>query len=407
MRTVEHPMTIITYADAGPRSVPAGRRPVICGLGMTELGKVYGSGAAQFAGDAVRLAAADAGVALGDIDGLLVSSGVTGGVRLDLQLDLGLHDLALLSEMQAYGSTAAAMVQVASMAVQSGMAATVACVWADAPLRAGRDSAAAYGAAARVASGWRGLSAAAGITSANQRYAMAARRHMERYGTTSEQLGAIAVAQRGWAVLNPLAQLRTPITIEDYLASRWIAEPFRLLDCCLVSNGGIAVIVTSAGRAAGLRQPPVYVRGWAQAHPGRSGRRFDDFGLVSGAATAGPAALLMADVELGDIDVAELYDCYTYTVLVSLEDYGFCGKGEGGPFAASGALGPEGKLKVNTGGGQLSSYYMWGMTPLSEAVIQARGQAGERQVPAHELVLVSGNGGVLDHHSTLVLSATG
>jgi acetyl-CoA acetyltransferase len=174
-----------------------------------------------------------------------------------------------------------------------------------------------------------------------------------------------------------------------------------------VSNGGIAVIVTSADRAAGLRQPPVYVRGWAQAHPGRSGRRFDDFGLVSGAATAGPAALLMADVELGDIDVAELYDCYTYTVLVSLEDYGFCGKGEGGPFAASGALGPEGKLKVNTGGGQLSSYYMWGMTPLSEAVIQARGQAGERQVPAHELVLVSGNGGVLDHHSTLVLSATG
>jgi acetyl-CoA acetyltransferase len=172
-----------------------------------------------------------------------------------------------------------------------------------------------------------------------------------------------------------------------------------------VSNGGIAVIVTSADRAAGLRQPPVYVRGWAQAHPGHSGRRFDDFGLVSGAAIAGPAALRMADVELADIGVVQLYDCYTYTVLVTLEDYGFCEKGEGGPFVASGVLGPEGKLKVNTGGGQLSSYYMWGMTPLSEAVIQARGQAAERQVHNHALVLVSGNGGVLDHHSTLVLAA--
>ena len=389
-----------------PRDVPAGRRPVICGLGLTDLGKVHGPTAAQFAADAVRFAAADAGLALSDIDGLLVSSGVTNGVHLDLQLDLGLHDLALLSEMQAYGSTAGAMVQVASMAVQSGMASTVACVWADAPLRPGRSGAAAYGAAARGQSGWRGLAAAAGITSANQMYAMAARRHMERYGTSSEQLGAIAVAQRDWAVLNPLAQLRTPITIQDYLASRWVAEPFRLLDCCLVSNGGIAVIVTSADRAVGLRQPPVHVRGWAQAHPGHSGRRFDDFGLVSGAATAGPAALRMASVELADIDVVELYDCYTYTVLVTLEDYGFCGKGEGGPFAASGILGPEGKLKVNTGGGQLSSYYMWGMTPLSEAVIQARGQAGERQVPDHELILVSGNGGILDHHSTLVLATS-
>ena len=390
----------------GPRDVPASRRPVICGLGMTELGKVYGPTAAQFAGDAVRLAAADAGLALGDIDGLLVSSGVTGGVHLDLQLDLGLRDLALLSEMQAYGSTAGAMVQVASMAVQSGMAGTVACVWADAPLRQDRSGAAAYGAAAKGMPGWRGLSAAAGITTANHMYAMAARRHMERYGTTSEQLGAVAVAQRDWAALNPLAQLRTPITIEDYLASRWVAEPFHLLDCCLVSNGGIAVIVTSADRAAGLRQPPVYVRGWAQAHPGHSGRRFDDFGLVTGAATAGPAALRMAGVELADIDLAELYDCYTYTVLVTLEDYGFCDKGEGGPFVASGVLGPEGKLKVNTGGGQLSAYYMWGMTPLSEAVIQTRGQAGERQARDHDLVLVSGNGGVLDHHSTLVLAAS-
>ena len=111
----------------------------------------------------------------------------------------------------------------------------------------------------------------------------------------------------------------------------------------------------------------------------------------------------MAGVELADIDVVELYDCYTFTVLITLEDYGFCAKGEGGPYAESGVIGPQGKLKLNTGGGELSGYYMWGMTPLSEAVIQARGQGGERQADSHELVLVSGNGGILDHHATLVL----
>jgi acetyl-CoA acetyltransferase len=132
--------------------------------------------------------------------------------------------------------------------------------------------------------------------------------------------------------------------------------------------------------------------------------RDSEFGLVSGAALSGPTALKMAGITIADIDVAELYDCYTYTALISLEDYGFCAKGEGGPFVAGGVLGPEGSLAVNTGGGQLSSYYMWGMTPLSEAVIQARGQGGERQAPRNDMVLVSGNGGILDHHSTLILS---
>jgi hypothetical protein len=185
----------------------------------------------------------------------------------------------------------------------SGMATTVACVWADALLQPGGSGSAAYSAAVRMPSGWRGLSAAAGLVSANQMYALAARRHMERYGTTGDQLGAIAVAQRSWAALNPFAQLRAPITIDDYRASRLIAEPFHLLDCCLVSDGGIAVIVTTADRAGGLRQPPVWVRGWAQSHPGHSRRRSDHFGLVTGVATAGPAALRMAGVELADIDV--------------------------------------------------------------------------------------------------------
>ena len=382
------------------------RDPVIAGLGMTEIGRVYGRTAAQFAANAVRLAAADAGLALGDIDGLLVSAGSTGGVHLGLQRDLGLPDLKLLIRMQAYGSTAAAMVQFASMAIQAGMAGVVACVWADDPLRPGSSAAAAYGRTARVPAGWPGLVGASGILGPNPMYALAARRHMAKYGTSNEDLGSIAIAQRDWAALNPLAQLREPITMADYLAARWIAEPFRLLDCCLVSNGGAAVIVTAADRAASLAQPPVHVLGWAQRHPGHFLRRDDDFGLVSGAARAGPAALAMAGVTLADIDVAELYDCYTYTVLITLEDYGFCAKGEGGPFVSSGVLGPGGTLKVNTGGGQLSGYYLWGMTPLSEGIIQARGQAGERQAPAHDLVLVSGNGGVLDHHATLVLGTT-
>ncbi len=360
---------------------------------MTDLGRVYGRSAADFAADAVRRAVADAGLGVADLDGLLTSAGVSRGVGLGLQRDLGLTGLRLASEMNAYGSTAGAMVQFASMAVQAGMAEVVACVFADAPLRQDRGAGAAYS-GGRAPVGWSGLVSASGITGANPMYALAARRHMLRYGTTCEQFGAIAVAQRGWAALNPRAQLRAEITIEDYLASRWIADPFRLLDCCLVSNGGIAVIVTTAERAASLAQPPVHVLGWGQGHPGRSMRRNEDFGLITGAAISGPAALAMAGIGVGDIDVAELYDCYTYTVLITLEDYGFCPKGNGGPFVASGILGPGGKLKLNTGGGQLSSYYLWGMTPLSEAVIQARGQGGDRQVPDHDLVLVSGNGGV-------------
>lgn len=382
----------------------ATRQPVIAGLGMTELGKVYGRTPRQFAVQAVKLAATDAGLNLDDIDGLIVSDGL-GNVGLEMQEALGLTDLSLFTYMQGYGSTAAQMVQYASMAVQSGMAETIAVVWADAPLMENRGGGSAYGTASTsVPSGWQAITATSGLLTPNNMYALAARRHMDTYGTTSEQLGAIAVAQRGWAAMNPLAQLRDTISVEDHQASRMISDPFHLLDCCLVSNGGIALIITSRSRAEQLAQPPVGVLGWAQSHPGRTGVRNDDFGLRSGAARSGPAALKMAGVTLDEIEVVELYDCYSFTALITLEDYGFCAKGEGGDFVSQpGILGPEGTLKVNTGGGQLSSYYMWGMTPLSEAVIQARGQAGERQVAKHDRVLVSGNGGILDYHSTLVL----
>jgi acetyl-CoA acetyltransferase len=171
-----------------------------------------------------------------------------------------------------------------------------------------------------------------------------------------------------------------------------------------VTNGAIAFVVTSAERARSLAQPPVYTWGWAQGHPTYPMERGSEFGIRTGAAIAGPQALEMAGISIKDISQAQRYDCYTFTVLITLEDHGFCEKGEGGPFAASGALAPGGSLPTNTGGGQLSAYYLWGTTPLSGAVIQARGQGGQRQAPNNDFILVSGNGGVLDFHGTLILS---
>jgi acetyl-CoA acetyltransferase len=390
----------------------------IAGLGMTDLGKVFGRSPRRLAADAVRLAVADAGLALADVDGLLVSHGMSGSPGIELAAALGLHDLRLLTQMSALGATAGAMISYAAMSVLSGAASTVACVFADAPLRRERPAGAAYHRDAPEYHGFRGMTAALGFRSVNAFYALAAQRHMARYGTTSEQLGAIAVATRRWAARNPRAQLRDPITIDDHQRSRWVVEPLHLLDCCLVSNGAIAVVVTGAGRALDLVRPPVYIWGWGQGHPGHRGERAErggsgghggrgergEWGLTTGAVTSGQIAMKMAGVTTEDVSICQLYDCYTYTVLVSLEDYGFCAKGEGGAFAASGALGPGGALPTNTGGGQLSAYYMWGMTPLSEAVIQARGDGGERQVETNDVILVSGNGGILDHHSTVILS---
>jgi acetyl-CoA acetyltransferase len=373
----------------------------IAGLGISDIGKVYGPSSSEFAALAVRRAAADAGLALADVDGLLVSGGATHGVTPDLQRLLGLRDLRVLAQIEGYGSTAIGMIQYASLAIRAGMADVVACVWGDAPLMNGGGS--AYG-VPRPRVGFDSIPAASGLVGANPRYALAARRHMEAYGTTVEDFAAVAVGQRAWAEHNPLAQMRKPITVRDHHASRMIADPLRLLDCCLVSNGGIAVIVTAADRAADLRQPPVHVWGWGQSHPGYRMAHGNMWGLESGAKESGAAAMAMAGITAADVDVCELYDCYTYTVIITLEDYGFCKKGEGGPFASSGALAPGGSLPTNTGGGQLSGYYAWGMTPLSEAVIQARGQGGDRQVRKHDVILVSGNGGILDHHATLVVS---
>jgi acetyl-CoA acetyltransferase/uncharacterized OB-fold protein len=300
---------------------------------------------------------------------------------------------------------------VAAQAVSAGSARAVACVFADTPLREGVPAGSAFGRMGGAAGpegpperlGLGGLAAGYGFRNVSVYYALAARRHMERFGTTSEQFGAIAVAQRRWAARNPQAQYREPITVADHQQSRWVAEPLHLLDCSLVSNGAIAVIVAPAAAARGPR-PPVHVWGWGQGHPGQPMARGSEFGLVTGATQAGRGAMGMAGIGPAHVTMCQIYDCYTYTVLVTLEDYGFCAKGEGGPFVASGALSPGGSLPVNTGGGQLSAYYMWGFTPLSEAIIQARGDGGDRQSQANDVILVSGNGGILSHHGTLVLS---
>jgi acetyl-CoA acetyltransferase len=376
----------------------------IAGLGITPQGRVYGSSAMGFAVEAVRLALDDAGLGRRDVDGLLLNPGITwkdqGMGSFQLQQALGLRDLRLTASMNLGGATACAMIQHATQAIAAGLCHTVVCVFSDAPLRppapggARTSSGAAYGFA-------RGFDAAYGFYGVNALYAMVARRHMHVYGTTQDQLGAVAVAQRRWANLNPQAQMHDrALTLEEYRASRWVVEPFHVMDCCLVSNGGLAVIVTTPERARALRKPPAYVWGMAQGHLG--GDPGDS--LASGAVLTREPAFAMAGIGLRDVDVVELYDCYTFTVIVTLEDYGFCAKGEGGAFAAEHHTGPGGRLALNTGGGQLSSFYMWGMTPVSEAVIQLRGEGGARQAPKHDVALVSGNGGVLSTHSTLVLS---
>ena len=390
-------------------SDPIRGQTAVCGLGITEMGKVYGHDSSWFAGEAIRLALADAGLEKDDLDGLLINPGITGsmgtGISIPLQNYLGLRNLRLLNHMNSFGATASAMIQYAALAVHHGMANYVACVFSDAPLQKGGSAGAAYGGAGRRGPvGMNSLMPAFGFYGANTSYALAARRYMETFGATNDHFGKVAVAQREWATMNPHATMRNPITLEDYHNSRWIIEPFHLLDCCLVSNGAVATIVTTAERARDLQSDPAYIWGMGQGHPGNLPHADVEVGTTSGATIAGETAYKMAGLGPQDVDVCEFYDCYTYTVLRTIEDYGIVGKGEAADWVAEGHTRPGGSLPINTGGGQLSSYYMWGMTPISEGVIQARGSGGERQVEKHDIVLCSGNGGTLDTHGTMILS---
>ncbi len=376
----------------------------LCGLGMTELGRVFGRSASDLACQAVLSALDDAGLAKGELDGLLINSGISRGLDLRLAASLGLQRVNLLTQMNAWGSSAGQMVQYAALAVHHGLARHVACVFADTPLREGGRAGDAYAGRRPQMRGMASLYPVYGFGGPIPFYAMLAQRHMDRYGTTQEQLGAIAIQTRDWATRNPLAERREPLTRDSYAASPWVVEPFHVLDCCLVTNGAVCVIVTTAERARELRQPPAYLWGMGQAHQFEGGGASIDPAEQTPGTASAHTAFAMAGCAPADVTAAQLYDCYTYTVLKTLEDYGFCKLGEGGPFVESGALEPGGALPTNTGGGELSAYYMWGMTPISEAILQVRRQGGERQVARNDLVAVSGNGGMFNHHSTLLVS---
>ena len=235
-------------------------------------------------------------------------------------------------------------------------------------------------------------------------YALAASRHMHEFGTTREQLAAVAVAAREWALLNPTAWEKKPLSVEDVLSSRMMSYPLTVRDCCLVTDGGGAIVVTSAERAGSLRKTPVYVLGFGQSVTHGSISSMPDL-TVTGALAAGKAAYAMAGLAPSDIDAVELYDAFTINTILFLEDLGFCKKGEGGAFVSGGRIGPNGSLAVNTNGGGLSYCHpgMYGLFLLIEAVRQLRGECGARQVKDCEVALAHGNGGVLSSQATVIL----
>ena len=238
-------------------------------------------------------------------------------------------------------------------------------------------------------------------------YALAAARHMHQFGTTREQLAQVAVAARKWALLNPVAWEKKPLTIEEVLSSRMASYPLTVRDCCLVTDGGGAIILTSAKRAKELKKKPVYVLGVGESLSHASISNMPDL-TVTAASRSGPQAYQMAGLKPSDIDVAMLYDAFTINTILFLEDLGFCPKGEGGHFVANGAIAPGGTFAVNTNGGGLSYCHpgMYGLFLLIEAARQIRGECGDRQVPQCAHALAHGNGGVLSSQATVILGAS-
>ena len=235
-------------------------------------------------------------------------------------------------------------------------------------------------------------------------YALAASRHMYEYGTTREQLAEVAVAARKWAQLNPEAFARDPLTIEDVLNARPISDPFTKYDCCLVTDGGAAVVMVRSDRAKDMKQKPAYLLGAAGAHWHRQISMMPDM-TVTAASESGPRAFEMAGLTPSDMDVLELYDAFTINTILFLEDLGFCKKGEGGAFVSGGRIAPGGELPVNTNGGGLSCVHpgMYGLYTVIEAVRQLRGTCGERQIEGAKTALAHGNGGTLSSQVTSIL----
>jgi len=344
----------------------------------------------------------DAGLTLADVDGVCHPDSAVAFAEY-----LGLHPTFLESTMTG-GSSYEVHVEHAAAAIAAGVCDVVVSVYASTP-RSDRTRKLG-GRGGRGGRGMAGPNPMAewelpfGLRLPMGPYALAAARHKHEFGTTAEQLASIAVQTRAWAGLNPRARYRDPLTITDVLASPLQVSPLHLLDCCLVTDGAGAFVMTSASRARTLRKAPVYVLGAATCTDHMGITQMPDLTTTPGA-VSGPRAFAMAGLGPADVDVLMGYDSFTITALLHLEDLGFCAKGEGGPFAAEGGLGPGGSLPMNTNGGGLSFTHpgMYGMFLITEAVRQLRGEADARQVDGAEVAVAHGSGMFLSVMSTAVL----
>lgn len=371
-------------------------RACIVGVGATSFCRAPGSGMSQLA---IQLQAAtralhDAGLRAQQLDGVMPFPNL--GSAEEIAANLGIASLRYAATVHMGGAAPVASLQAAAAAVTSGVADYVLLPagWNGYSGRRARETVALDAASMPGGAIARDYYLPHGLTAPPQWYALIARRHMHEFGTTAEQLGAIAIAMRKHAQRNPGAVMKDkPLTLEDYLASPMITDPYRLFDCCLETDGAAAVIVASAERARDLQQPPVYVMGVAAAQPYPADEITNRADLFeTGLSIAAPRAFAMAGITPADVDFAEIYDCFTFEVLQQLEEAGFCARGEGGAFVTGGRIELGGDLPVNTHGGLLSEAHVLGMSHVTEAVQQLRGAAGERQVPGAEIGVVTGWG---------------
>jgi acetyl-CoA acetyltransferase len=354
---------------------------------------------------AAKAALDEAGLALRDVDALFAAGswGVPGpGVFVTSTLAeyLGLRP-GYMDGTQIGGSSFEAHVGHAGAAIAQGRSEVALILYGS---RQKSDASRTLGARAAVLNSQ--YEAPYGLPTPVGAYAMAAMRHRHEHGTTAEQLAEIAVATRKWAALNPGATMREQLTVADVLTSPMICDPLHLRDCCLVTDGGGAVVITSLERARDLKQPPVTIAGVAEAASHWGIASMADLAWLSHAEESGKRAMAMAGVKPGDIDVVEIYDSFTITVLMSLEALGFCGRGEGGAFVSRQRTAPGGDFPLNTNGGGLSYCHpgMYGIFLLTEATRQLRGECGPRQVKDAEVAIAHGTGGVLSTVATCVLT---
>ncbi|UMP04113.1 lipid-transfer protein [Amycolatopsis sp. EV170708-02-1] len=383
-------------------------RAAIAGIGATEFSKDSGRSELRLAAEAVSSALKDAGLTPSDVDGL-VSFTMDGNSEIAVARELGIPELKFFSRIHYGGGAAAATVQQAAMAVATGIADVVVAYRAfneRSGMRFGQVSSAAAG---QVNSS--GVDNAfhypMGIATPAATVAMLARRYMHEYGATSEDFGRVAVVDRARAATNPQAWFYgKPITLEEHQASRWVAEPLHLLDCCQESDGGVALVVTSAERARDLPHRPAVIAAAAQGSgPDQyvmTSYYRDDLPALPEMGVVGRQLWEQSGLGPGDMDLAVLYDHFTPYVLMQLEELGFCGKGEAKDFIGGGTLELDGKLPLNPHGGQLGEAYIHGMNGIAEGVRQLRGDA-VNQVDGASRVLVTAGTGVPT--SGLVLTA--